>query len=396
MISTAPALTNIGSSLLFRALAGEHITFTRIKVGDGELATGRNPEELTDLINAKFAVSIVNDGVDTSQQGLIALTFQFDNSSILEDFVWRELGLYAEDEDGVESLFAYANDGERAGTLRAINTQILARERLTLIIEIDDAENVSAVFSPERQYALAEDLNDHLENRSNPHHVTPAQLNLGAFAGLTPNTLPITFTEASSRGNVTSGETLATLFGKIKKVFTDVLAHLTNASNPHGVTLAQLNAAAATHNHNASDINAGILPTERGGTGVNSMDALRTAIGTNATMGVYTGDNTQKRGINLGFVPSAVLLFNEFGESFDPTNGICGGLAIAARGLRCPASQLTTDATVWSNQYTALLIGEDQLEDFAGFWVNHYVGSDATENIATNEMDVTYHYIAYR
>ena len=396
MISTAPTLTNMGSSLLFRALAGEHITFTRIKVGDGALATGQHPEELTDLISTKFAVSILNDGVDTSQQGLIALTFQFDNSSVTEDFVWRELGLYAEGEDEVESLFAYANDGDRAGTLRAINTQILARERLTLIIEIDDAENVSAVFSPEQQYAQAQDLADHLADRANPHHVTPAQLNLGAFESLTPNTLPITFTEASSRTNITSGETLTTLFGKIKKAFTALLAHLTDTNNPHSVTRAQLQAAAAEHSHAASEITSGMLAVERGGTGVGSMNELRTAIGTNATMGVFTGDNTTKRGINLGFVPSAVLLFNEFGQTFDPTNGICGGLAIAARGLRCPASQLTTDATVWSNEFTALLIGEDQLEDFAGFWVNHYVGNDATDSIATNEMDVTYHYIAYR
>ena len=59
-------------------------------------------------------------------------------------------------------------------------------------------------------------------------------------------------------------------------------------------------------------------------------------------------------------------------------------------------SSTDTDATVWSNQYTALLPGEDLENQFAGFYVNYYSGSTAEENISTNKTGVVYHYIAYR
>ena len=59
-------------------------------------------------------------------------------------------------------------------------------------------------------------------------------------------------------------------------------------------------------------------------------------------------------------------------------------------------SASANDATVWSDQYTALLADEDLENQFAGFYVNYYAGSTAAENISTNKTGVVYHYIAYR
>ena len=70
MISVAPVLTNSGKSLIIRGMDGETITFTRFKVGDGELE-GRDPAELDDLINTLITFSI--DSIDTSNEGFITL-----------------------------------------------------------------------------------------------------------------------------------------------------------------------------------------------------------------------------------------------------------------------------------------------------------------------------------
>ena len=388
MISTIPKLVIMGKALLLRGLAGERITFTRIKIGSGQLATGQAEDELDNLIHAELSVAISE--VDTSQEGLVALTGDFNSEDIDEDFTWRELGVFAKGEDDIEHLFAYANDREAAGTLRKLATNILTEQTMTLIMEIGDVENITAIFSPHRQYAEAADLDDHTGNKSNPHGVTKAQVGLGNVPNLAPSNMTVTFTEAAEAANIATGEKLSAMFGKIKKIITSVLDHLANTSNPHGVTLAQVGGAAVTHTHGAGDIGSGTLPIARGGTGVGTLNELKSLIGTPAEMGVFTGDGTHKRLISLGFEPSAVILCNEYGQTFEPDKGVCGGIAAGATGLRVPASTNSADATTWSDTYTALMIGE------TGFYVNYNHGTDQADNVDTNELGVSYRYIAFR
>ena len=53
---------------------------------------------------------------------------------------------------------------------------------------------------------------------------TSSEVGLGNVPNVTTNNQTPTFTEASSRANIASGETLSTIFGKIKKFFTDLKA----------------------------------------------------------------------------------------------------------------------------------------------------------------------------
>ena len=398
MIATAPSLTDQGKSLLMRAIGGEQITFTRFKVGSGSLASGQTIDALTDLITPVLAFSITD--MDDSQEGLLALTGEFDNSDVEADFTWRELGIFAKGEDNTEILYAYSNDGADAGIVRQLNTDVITQQEVTMIIAIGEAENVTAVYSPHQQYALAADLAAHTGSTNNPHGVTKAQVGLGNVPNLAPSNMTVSFEQAANRDNIMTGEKLSVLFGKIKKVFADVISHLTNTSNPHSVTLAQVGGAAATHTHSALDIKSGendaALPVTAGGTDVKTLNALRNLIGINASVGIYTGDGTQKRGLNLGFKPSAIFLTDEYGRVWDDTDGILGGMAVGLYGIRSMDSSSATDATVWDNQYTALLADEDLENQFAGFYVNYYAGQSAAENISTNKNGVVYHYIAYR
>lgn len=65
-------------------------------------------------------------------------------------------------------------------------------------------------------------------------------IGLGNVPNVATNDQTPTFTEATSLANIASGEKVSTLFGKIKKAITDLIAHIANKSNPHGVTKSQI------------------------------------------------------------------------------------------------------------------------------------------------------------
>jgi len=352
MITTVPQRTDAGKALLMRALMGETLTFTRIAIGSGELETGRDPDELTELIREEL--SITPASMDDSQEGLIAISGDFNSGDVTNDFIWRELGVYAMGEDETEVLYAYANDGDDAGVLKAITSDLLIEQTLTLIVEIDDAENVNAIFNPHTEYAPAVTLAGHMNNQSNPHSVTKEQVGLGNVPNKTPENVTVAFTAASEQANIATGEKLSVMFGKIAKVITDTIAHITaNTGNPHGVKMGQM-----------------------------------------AVAGTYTGDGTQGRTISTSsggtaFNPSAVMVWDEFGRTYNADKGVCGGLALSSRGIRVPNSLTADDATTWANSYTALMCVT------GGFKVNQYTGETAEDSIDTNESGVVYHYIAW-
>ena len=70
--------------------------------------------------------------------------------------------------------------------------------------------------------ASASDLTSHVNNTSNPHSVTKSQVGLGNVPNVTTNNQTPTFSQASSRANIASGEKLSTIFGKIMKYFADL------------------------------------------------------------------------------------------------------------------------------------------------------------------------------
>ena len=76
--------------------------------------------------------------------------------------------------------------------------------------------------------------------------------------------------------------------GSASKVQTALTQHTSNKNNPHGVTAAQVGAAATSHKHSTSDITGGTLPVSRGGTGVSSLTG--TDYGTYRVRGIAISD----------------------------------------------------------------------------------------------------------
>jgi hypothetical protein len=102
----------------------------------------------------------------------------------------------------------------------------------------------------------AEDIEAHVANKSNPHNVTKVQLGLGNVPNVSTNDQTPTFVQASALENVKSGEKVTTLFGKIAKGLADLISHLKNTNNPHGVTAEQVNARPATWTPTFEDVGA--------------------------------------------------------------------------------------------------------------------------------------------
>lgn len=91
-----------------------------------------------------------------------------------------------------------------------------------------------------RLEANSTNLNTHKNNTSNPHKVSKSQVGLGNVPNVATNDQTPTYTVASTLTQLTSGEKLSTAFGKISKAIVDLIAHITNKSNPHEVTKIQL------------------------------------------------------------------------------------------------------------------------------------------------------------
>ena len=117
-----------------------------------------------------------------------------------------------------------------------------------------------------------------VQGRTGDVTVTKADIDLGNVPNVTTNNQTPTFTAASSRTNINSGETLATIFGKIKKWFsdlktiaftgsyTDLLNKPTSMQNPNSLTLT-MNGSSSSYDGSATASKSWYAPTSVGTAG---------------------------------------------------------------------------------------------------------------------------------
>ena len=283
MLSVAPEIVNSGRSLLVRCLAGEALTFTCFKVGNGALAPGADREALTDLINPVKTFSI-STMTTNDEEHSITLSGSFSNTSGSSSWKFTELGIFAEGEDGEEMLYAYAYDPTNGSSL-PVSTQAVAVENdVEIVIAIGDAENVTAIVTRDSMYASKDDFDDHLEDYTNPHRVTAEQIGLGNVENVAVDDMRPTYTaKTGALQRLASGERLKDAMAKIALAISTLISHINNLNNPHRVSCTQVGAAPTNHNHAATDINSGVLPVERGGTGASTAKGALKALGAVST-----------------------------------------------------------------------------------------------------------------
>lgn len=93
------------------------------------------------------------------------------------------------------------------------------------------------------------------------HTHTPSEVGLGNVPNVSTNNQTPTYTAASSLTALTSGEKLSVAFGKLAKAVSDLISHIGNKSNPHGVTAAQAGAVPTSRTINSKALSANISLT---------------------------------------------------------------------------------------------------------------------------------------
>ena len=98
------ALTVKGVKALLEAQTGTALTLSKIGMGSGFTT---NSTSLTGLVTPEVMLPISSKKID-SELGFLTVTARITNEDITEGFYWRETGLFFEDSDGNDILFAYS------------------------------------------------------------------------------------------------------------------------------------------------------------------------------------------------------------------------------------------------------------------------------------------------
>lgn len=256
-------LTTDGYNVMLRGLAGDAIKFTKVKYGNGIPGNDAN-----DLKNPLFSLDIESIALG---EKYVTLTVSFKNIELdVTDFWATEIGVYVEDPNDSSTELCYCiwaePEIEKADYINPSVEHLLASQ-YDFVVFVSEAENVSASLGETLVYATVAELNNHKNNKNNPHNVTKEQIGLGnvenkAFIEQTP-----TFKAANEISEINSGEKMGSILGKIAKALSLLKDHLTDYKNPHRLTAKDINAAASKHTHSALELNDGTVVVQRGGTG---------------------------------------------------------------------------------------------------------------------------------
>lgn len=140
----------------------------------------------------------------------------------------------------IDGICVPKNDGTATYSSSAVGYRVIDRiDENHIFIFVDPSMRTINNFQTNITNTSSS-LNTHINNKSNPHAVTKAQVGLSKVPNVATNDQTPTYTEATTLEKLTSGEKLSIAFGKISKAITDFISHLANKNNPHNVTKEQI------------------------------------------------------------------------------------------------------------------------------------------------------------
>ncbi len=149
-------LTEKGNALIGKLLATEGtLKFTKVTAGDGSIPSGRSPESMTALGN------YVTDGliasVGSSGTGEASVVVQISSIDLAQGFSCTELGLWAEDPDEGDILYAYLCLQQHPEWIRADADAVNKLATFTIVTIVKNVALVTAIINPEA-FATMDDL----------------------------------------------------------------------------------------------------------------------------------------------------------------------------------------------------------------------------------------------
>lgn len=131
-------MTDVGANLQAKVNAGKtKLTFTKIKVGSGVNST--DPLALTDVISSKWETT---NFVVKLEGKIVSVDTVITNTGIHEAFRMSEIGLFAQDPDKGEILYAYLTDPE-PDRMPAESGSVVVSQELTIGMVFSNTGNVS-------------------------------------------------------------------------------------------------------------------------------------------------------------------------------------------------------------------------------------------------------------
>ena len=170
-------VTNIGHALLAKAQNGAPIQFTRFIMGRGWLPNGQDIED----VNAMFdPVSSLTYAIKVTGT-VAAISAQVTNHGMTAEMEFREIGLYANDPDKGEILYAYANAGANADRIPPA-TESQVDYYLSFACKMRNATVVEIAQQPSLLFVSLKQFDNHVKDHNNPHNVTLGQVLGGGAA----------------------------------------------------------------------------------------------------------------------------------------------------------------------------------------------------------------------
>lgn len=207
-------LTNNGAVMMTQVAAGRTLLFTRTESGSGYSAS---PAVLQSVIDKKQDM-FLDEVTYENKQAVVKSVLS--NMQLEEEYQLRQVGVYAKlegDETDTLLLIGQQYNGEKIPPYHDGIMQI----EYNIAIKASGTGNIT-IEGVGTGYVTKGQFLAHLNDHSNPHKVTAKDVNLDKVPNVGTNDQTPAFEEAEERENISSGEKLSVICGKVKKWLTDI------------------------------------------------------------------------------------------------------------------------------------------------------------------------------
>ncbi|MCI8661383.1 MAG: hypothetical protein HFG54_14265 [Lachnospiraceae bacterium] len=158
-------ITNKGLHLIAKLVATTApLEFTRAAIGIGQAPSGYDPGGMLDLSDYKMDGVIYSCSATGDEASVV---FQVSSIGVDTGFVATEAGLFAEDPDEGEILYAYLDLSEDPQYIYPENSAISKFVEFTLVVKIGLVSRVTAQINPS-SLVSKEDFEDKMDEIENP------------------------------------------------------------------------------------------------------------------------------------------------------------------------------------------------------------------------------------
>lgn len=141
-------ITQAGIEIIAKGQAGKAIQYTRIALGDGYMPKDKLPYDMTGMVSECISLGI--SSAKANGDGTATISAVFTNAALLVGFFYREIGLFAKDQDtGKERLYCYGNAGDLAEWIPASGSSTTIEKIVDLTVVVGRSTVVQAEIDPE-------------------------------------------------------------------------------------------------------------------------------------------------------------------------------------------------------------------------------------------------------